>query len=206
MAAKLSVLFRSTQIAFDEVSRELGRLQALSVLAEVGKRNAQGAPFKSCPPPADERERETRAELVPAVNLYDVLRERIDDERAYQVARRVILNSSLLHLRSIYPDFKGRNFLGLAQGDAGRAEARLGADFAFADTRVIEMTPEKASFDVVHCRIPATLSMVGASRLASIFCEVDFIYFPIFEPEVKLERQQTLIHGGKVCDFRFSWK
>ena len=129
---------------------------------------------------ADERERETRAELVPAVNLYDVLRERIDDERAYQVARRVILNSSLLHLRSIYPDFKGRNFLGLAQGDAGRAEARLGADFAFADTRVIEMTPEKASFDVVHCRIPATLSMVGASRLASIFCEVDFIYFPIF--------------------------
>lgn len=206
MPAKVSVLVRSAMIALDELRREFGLLTALNILGEVGRRNAMGLPFKVLPPPADAREKETRDELVPAVNLYQTLLARVDPERAFQIARRVILNSSLLHLRSIYPDFGGRNFLNLADGDAEKAAARLGADFAFADTQVLEMTKEKASFDVIKCRIPDVLAQVDATRLAGIFCEVDFIYFPIFEPDVHLERNQTIIRGGSVCDFRLSWK
>lgn len=206
MAAKLSVLMRSSIVAFEELSRAFGRLKALQLLGEVGKRNAQGLPFKHLPPPGDEREAETRAELVPAVNLYQVLLAHTNPDEAFLVARRVILNSSLLHLRSIYPDFVGGDFSRLTTGGSSGAEARLGADFAFADTRVLEMSEKKASFDVVHCRIPDTLRLVGAEKLAAIFCEVDFIYFPIFEPKVKLERTKTLILGGDVCDFRLTWQ
>lgn len=206
MAAKLSVLVKSTMFAFDELKRAYGLGRTLKILGEVGKRNASGLPWKGLPAPEDAREAETRAELTPAVNLYQVLCSEVPEAEAFAVARGVILNSSLLHLRSIYPDFRGGDFLKVIGGDTGRAGARLGQDFAFADTRVLEVTREKAAFDVVACRIPGVLAKVGADRLASIFCEVDFIYFPIYAPEVKLTRAKTLVHGGDVCDFRLEWK
>lgn len=206
MAAKVSVLMRSALVAFEELSRAFGPLKALKLLGEVGQRNARGLPFKHLPPPVEQREADSRAELQPAVNLYHTLLAHTDAEQAFAVARRVILNSSLVHLRSIYPDFTGNDFTRFAQGGDGAVEARLGADFAFAETRVLEMSKERASFDVVKCWIPQVLQQVGAEKLASIFCEVDFIYFPIFEPGVQLERTKTLILGGDVCDFRLTWK
>lgn len=206
MSMKMTVLLRSSMLAFDELSRVLGRRRALRILLEVGRRNAAGLPFKKVPPGRDAAERETRAELAPAVNLFDVLKEHISEDRAYEITRRIVLNSSLFHLRAIYPDFKRGNFLELVQGDPGLATTRLATDFAFADTKVVEITKDKASFDVLVCRIPGTLALVGAQGLAPIFCEVDLLYFPIYEPEVDLCRSGTIVGGSPVCDFRLTWR
>jgi len=106
----------------------------------------------------------------------------------------------------VYPDIKAGDFRHMAKGDADQTGDWLGDQFAFADTNVVEIAPDRASFDVVHCRIPAALAPVNATRLGSIFCEVDSIYFPIFEPDVDLIRTQTIIRGGSVCDFRLTWR
>ena len=206
MSLKFSVLLRSSLFAFDELRRALGNRRALRVLLEVGRRNATGAPFKKLPPATDPRDQATRDELAPAVNLYQVLQDHLPEPRALEVARRIILNSSLFHLRATYPDFHRGNFLDLVEGDPGVASSRLATDFAFADTRVLEITEEKAAFDVEYCRIPGTLELVGAERLAPIFCEVDAVYFPIYEPDVVLTRPHTIVHGDAICDFRLEWR
>jgi hypothetical protein len=201
----MGVLLRSSMIAADELRREFGFRKSVEIMLEIGRRDVMGRPFRGLPPAVDPKEAATRAELAPAVNLYHVLLEQRPAPDAFAVARRIILNSSLVHLRSIYPSFQGRDFLALADGDPRKAGERLGAEFAFADTTVIEMTRERASFDVVRCRIPGVLAQVDASALAPIFCEVDSIYFPIYEPNVDLRRTGTIIRGGTVCDFRLTW-
>ncbi len=206
MSLQPSLIARSFLIAYDELRRGFGRVETAAILAEVGMRNATGRPFRKVSKPVDAREAATRDELAPAVNLYQVLREWQGDARAFEIARRIILNSSLLHLRAIYPDFRRGSFLSLVEGGSDEAARRLAADFPFADTEVIEMSPLRAAFDVVACRIPATLASVDAGALASVFCEVDRLYFPIYEPDVKLERETTIAEGAGRCPFRLSWR
>ncbi len=206
MAMNVSFLIRTAWIAHDEVRRTLGRVSTLSVLLEVGRRNALGHPFRHAPPPSDEQEAATRNELAPAINLYHVLRDRLGESRAFDVARRVILNSSLLHLRSIYPDFPRDSFTALVAGGRDEASRRLATDFAFADTEVLEISDTRAAFDVVACRIPGVLEFAGAERLAPIFCEVDELYFLIYEPHVRLERAGTIVGGSERCPFRLTWR
>jgi hypothetical protein len=173
---------------------------------EVGKRNLLGKPFSHLKKSSDPRDQATRDELAPAVNLFDVLKQYLSEDQAFSVARQVILGSSLLHLRSTYPDFGKSDFRHLVEGGSSEASSRLATDFAFADTKVLEITKDKASFDVVDCRIPRTLALVGAERLASIFCEVDLVYFRIYEPGVRLVRSHTIWEGADICDFRLTWR
>ena len=206
MPLGVSLLVRSAWIAVDELRRVFGRFETAEVLGEVAWRNATGRPFRGVEAPRDPREAATRKELAPAVNLYHVLRERLGPRQAYQIARRVILNTSLLHLRATYPDFGESSFLNLVGGGAEEASSRLATDFPFADTEVVEISRDRAYFDVTACRIPRVLDQVGASELAPVFCEVDELYFRIYEPAVALERKETILGGGSRCTFRRTWK
>ncbi len=205
MGMPRSVMLRSALISYSELRRALGVRGALHVLADVGRRLALGEPYRDVPPAEDARMEATRREMAPAVVLYRALCARRSEDEAFAIARVILLNASLIHLRAIYPDFVGGDFRALSGGADSTGE-KLNETFPFADTRVVELSARRSSFDVVRCRVPEALRVAGAERLAPIFCEVDGIYFPIFEPAVELKRTKTIIHGGDVCDFRLRWK
>lgn len=199
-----ALMIRGTLITLDEFVTSLGLRKSLKVFSSLSKIMRKGGAFAHLPPHEDERINASREQLKLAVNLYQALLEHLEENEAFKITRRIVLLSSVMYLRTVYPSFEGGDFTQLVKdGDPNKAAARLSDEFPFADTVSTGMTKETAGFDVQLCRVPIVLEEIGASRLAPIFCEVDKIYFPIYAPEVVMTRKGTLVHGGTCCDFRF---
>ena len=202
-----ALMIRGSFITLDELFTELGAGKAMKVLWHLGTIMRQGGAFAHLPPHEDDRINASRDQLKLAVNLYQALLKVVDEPTAFKHTRRIVLLSSVMLLRSVYPSFEGGDFTALVDGgDQAKASARLAKEFPFADTRPAGLTQSTIGFDVLVCRIPIVLAEVGAERLAPIFCEVDRMYFPIYAPEVEMTRTSTRIEGAEVCDFRFRYR
>lgn len=72
---------------------------------------------------------------------------------------------------------------------------------------VIEQTEEKFSFNVTRCRYAELYESLGIRELGSaLSCARDFALIEGFNPEVSLERTQTIMDGAPYCDFRYCLK
>lgn len=75
------------------------------------------------------------------------------------------------------------------------------------EIEVRERTPERLSFDVVRCRYAEMYRALGLADLGgSLSCLRDFALVEGFNPDITLERTQTLMEGATHCDFRFRAK
>ena len=87
-----------------------------------------------------------------------------------------------------------------ANKDAWRRHGALEVD-------IIENDAERYSFDVTRCKYAEMYTELGYSDLGAIFsCTRDFEFVTGFNPNVKLERTQTIMQGASHCDFRYSTK
>src|SRR5947209_13608941 len=69
---------------------------------------------------------------------------------------------------------------------------------------LLEQTPERLSFNVTRCRYAELYRALGLADLGgSLSCQRDFALVEGFNPEITLERTQTLMEGAPYCDFRF---
>jgi hypothetical protein len=82
---------------------------------------------------------------------------------------------------------------------------KIGAD---VDLDTIRQTPERWEFNITGCRYADFIRQLGEPELgALLLCEQDFhVTEQITNPDVKLERTQTIMKGAKYCDFRYSIK
>ncbi len=73
------------------------------------------------------------------------------------------------------------------------------------EVEIIESDAERYSFDVTRCRYAEMYTELGYGDLGAIFsCTRDFEFVAGFNPNVKLERTQTIMQGAPRCDFRYS--
>ena len=87
-----------------------------------------------------------------------------------------------------------------ANKDAWRRQGALEVD-------IVESDAERYSFDVTRCKYAEMYNELGYGDLGSIFsCTRDFEFVAGFNPDVKLERTQTIMQGAPHCDFRYSVK
>jgi len=85
-----------------------------------------------------------------------------------------------------------------ANKDAWRRQGALEVD-------IVESDAERYSFDVTRCKYAEMYNELGYGDLGSIFsCTRDFEFVAGFNPDVKLERTQTIMQGAPHCDFRYS--
>lgn len=73
------------------------------------------------------------------------------------------------------------------------------------EVEIIESDAERYSFDVTRCKYAEMYAELGYGDLGAIFsCTRDFEFAAGFNPNVKLERTQTIMQGAPRCDFRYS--
>jgi len=71
----------------------------------------------------------------------------------------------------------------------------------------LERTPDSWAFNVTRCRYAELYRSLGMADLgATLSCNRDAALIEGFDPEVKLERTQTLMEGASYCDFRYHRK
>ena len=72
---------------------------------------------------------------------------------------------------------------------------------------VLEESPERLSFNVTRCKYAEMYRALGLADLGgSLSCQRDFALIEGFNPDITLERTQTLMEGASHCDFRFRAK
>jgi hypothetical protein len=142
------------------------------------------------------QQREIEAGIVgPLVRAFA---QEVGQERALVVLREVITG---LARRS------GRN-LAASLGDDS-LEAFAGAldrwrENDALEIEMLEQTPDRLAFNVVRCRYAEMYRALGLGDLgASLSCQRDFALVEGFNPEIELERTQTLMQGAPHCNFRF---
>ncbi len=72
---------------------------------------------------------------------------------------------------------------------------------------VIEESDEVLSFNVTRCRYAELYESLGIREIGTSFsCTRDFALIEGFNPEISLERTQTIMEGAEYCDFRYRRK
>jgi len=120
-------------------------------------------------------------------------------DRVFEVARRVIVDvardqgrqvaervggSSLTHFATALEDWK--------KGDAYRMD-------------VLRQDGERFEFNVTRCRYAEMYRALGIPEVGALLsCNRDFALIEGFNPDVTLQRTQTIMEGAAHCDFRFA--
>lgn len=107
---------------------------------------------------------------------------------------------------------------GLARKSGRELAANLGETSleAFASTielwkaggaleiQMLEQSADALNFNVTRCQYAEMYRRLGLADLgATISCLRDFELATGFNPEIRLERTQTIMEGADYCDFRF---
>jgi predicted ArsR family transcriptional regulator len=70
---------------------------------------------------------------------------------------------------------------------------------------VLEQTNDRLSFDVTRCRYAEMYRALGVPELgATLSCNRDAALIEGFNPDVTLERAQTIMQGAPRCTFRYT--
>lgn len=72
------------------------------------------------------------------------------------------------------------------------------------ELNILEQTDDKLSFNVTRCRYAEMYRRLGLEHLGkTLSCLRDFELAKGFNPDLVLERSQTIMEGAEYCDFRF---
>jgi predicted ArsR family transcriptional regulator len=75
------------------------------------------------------------------------------------------------------------------------------------EIEVIEASDAVLSFNVTRCRYAELYESLGVREIGTSFsCTRDFALIEGFNPEISLERTQTIMEGAEYCDFRYRRK
>ncbi len=122
----------------------------------------------------------------------------IGPEKALEIVRKVIVN--LAHEAGA--DLAGR--LGEASLDAFARGLDRWKEGGALEIDVLEQSSDRLDFNVTRCKYAEMYRALGLADLGgSLSCQRDFALIEGFNPEITLERTQTLMEGASHCDFRF---
>jgi len=70
---------------------------------------------------------------------------------------------------------------------------------------VLEQSEERFAFNVTRCRYAEMYRLLGIPELGALLsCNRDWALIQGFNPDVHLERTQTIMEGAPFCDFRYT--
>ena len=106
---------------------------------------------------------------------------------------------------------EGRYFAAKADGHTSMADFVKLYELWTAD-RALEMKVLKADdetfdFDIVRCRYAETYKEMGLGKIGHLLsCNRDGTFCQGYDPNITLERKQTIMEGAPCCTFRYRYR
>jgi fumarate reductase iron-sulfur subunit len=121
------------------------------------------------------------------------------EERSLEIAQEVIVSLARESGEMLRELAGGDSLLDFAKG-----MSRWSKDDAVTSD-LLELSPEKISMNTTRCRYAEMYRDLGMADLGfALSCARDFALVEGFNPNIKLERTQTIMQGADHCDFRFT--
>jgi hypothetical protein len=75
------------------------------------------------------------------------------------------------------------------------------------EVEVIEATDERFDFNVTRCKYAEAYREIGLGHIGHLMsCNRDGTFCEGYDPNIKLERKQTIMAGASCCTFRYSYE
>ncbi|MBW7885953.1 MAG: L-2-amino-thiazoline-4-carboxylic acid hydrolase, partial [Caldilineaceae bacterium] len=69
---------------------------------------------------------------------------------------------------------------------------------------IVHQSDDAFSFNVTRCRYAELYQALGIPELGAVMsCNRDWSLIQGFNPDIELERMQTIMQGAPYCDFRY---
>jgi hypothetical protein len=75
------------------------------------------------------------------------------------------------------------------------------------EMKVLEASDERFDFDIVRCRYAETYKAMGLGDIGHLLsCNRDGTFCQGYDPNISLERKQTIMQGAPCCTFRYRYQ
>jgi hypothetical protein len=142
------------------------------------------------------KRREIEARIL--APLLEALSEAFDRERVLEVTKQTIAHIARQQGAALVEQVGGCTLIHFANSmEAWKKDDAM-------HMQVLELDDEHYSFNVTRCRYAEMYRELGISELGVLLsCNRDFRLIEGFNPEIRLQRNQTIMEGAPYCDFRF---
>ncbi|MDD4150858.1 MAG: L-2-amino-thiazoline-4-carboxylic acid hydrolase [Bacteroidales bacterium] len=146
------------------------------------------------------KRREIQAPLVSAI-ANGFIKE-IGKERTLEILAKIIAEDAIDSGQALAIQFKGNGMTELS-----KLVREVWCDEGAMIMEVLKETENEFHFNVTKCRYAEAYEKLNILELGKcLSCDRDFPFNEGFNPEIKLERTQTIMEGANHCDFRYSKK
>ena len=123
----------------------------------------------------------------------------IGREKAIKIAEKVIREDAMASGKALALQYGGNTLAELS-----RIAKEVWAKDGALKIKMIKETDNLLFFNVMYCGYARAYERMGIKEMGSVLsCIRDFSFIKGFNPQIKLERTQTIMEGAKYCDFRF---
>ncbi len=133
--------------------------------------------------------------------MLEALSQEFGRERVLEVARQTIIRVAREQGAQLAQSMGGDSLPHLADSlEAWKKDDAM-------QIKVLELNEGSFAFNVTRCRYAEMYRLLGVPELGTLLsCNRDHALIQGFNPEVQLERTQTIMEGASFCDFRYTWK
>ena len=135
--------------------------------------------------------------------IYAEMVEQVGEEKASAILDSAIRKAAIA---------EGKGFAGKAPGgvtsmqDFIKLYEHWTADGAL-EVKVLEATDKVFNFDVTRCKYAETYKEMGLGKIGHLMsCNRDGTFCEGYDPNIKLERKQTIMGGASCCTFRYRYE
>jgi len=131
--------------------------------------------------------------------LLEALGNEFGRERVLEIARQTIIDVARQQGAQLAQSMGGDDLERFAASlDAWKKDDAMHID-------VLEQSEERFAFNVTRCRYAEMYRLLGIPELGALLsCNRDWALIQGFNPDVRLERTQTIMEGAPFCDFRYT--
>ncbi|MFQ5623601.1 MAG: L-2-amino-thiazoline-4-carboxylic acid hydrolase [Paracoccaceae bacterium] len=133
--------------------------------------------------------------------IYEELVRQLGAERARAIISAAVRRDAVAQARNYAESEGGRTSLLSFQKlhEQWKAGGALEMD-------VLEETEERVSYNVTRCRYAEMYREMGLSEIGHLLsCGRDSVFCTGYDPDITLERTQTIMQGASHCDFRYRY-
>ncbi len=133
--------------------------------------------------------------------IYAEMVEQLGEEKAAAILDSAIRKSAIA---------EGKAFASRAGGKTSMADFiklyELWTSNGSLEVEVLRADGEAFDFNVTRCRYAETYKEMGLGKIGHLLsCNRDGTFVEGYDPNITLERKQTIMEGAKCCTFRYSY-
>lgn len=135
--------------------------------------------------------------------IYEELLAELGPERARALLSRAITRSAIAEANKAAQAAEGGPSLEAFTKNFDRTYGDRGLE-AGLEVEVLSKGPDHFDFNVTRCRFVEMYRDLGLGEIADVLsCNRDGVYAEAFDPNIELDRAQTIALGAACCTFRY---